>query len=67
MAKPDQERKGVQIPERSWRLLKWLSTETGNSIGSMIARAVDVYIKHRQTKGQWVPPKRELRKREGKP
>ena len=63
MADSDTDRKSTQIPERTHSLLKWLSTKTGQSIGSLLARAVDVYIKHRTAKGQWVPTKRDLRRK----
>ena len=63
-------RKSAQIPERTHALLRALNhhhwvegEEEEKSIGSLIAIAVDIYIKHLQATGQWVPSKRDLRRK----
>ena len=63
-AEPEQteqaERVCVQIPVRTHDIVGGLSWRTKASMGSIIARAVDVYLRHRESKGQWVPDKRDL-------
>jgi len=72
----ESDRKSVQIPPRTHAILRAFvyhhslqcdddvdKDEEKHSIGSMVAITVDAYVQQEHAQGQWVPSKRDLRRK----